>query len=164
MLRENIVGIVLFHIIIWSELSLLTSARQDVVLQIVMPYQQSAEKQFQSTHLKLKEKIKHSREVAYGNLRQQFAINSWLNFTQTESPSEILSLFCSQIFQKPVNTILSLNYGSGSASSNSYILQLANHLGYPVISWDPHYPGALQVCILLIFHVGVDSFLANISL
>lgn len=119
--------------------------RQNVVLQIVMPQQAMAENKYQSAHLVTKETIKHGREVIYRNLRDQFNIDSWLNFTITSSPSEVLSLFCNQIFNRNVNTIVALNHGPVRASTNSYILQLADTLGYPVISWDPHYPGALQV-------------------
>jgi len=119
--------------------------KQDVVLQIVIPYQHSAANKFQTTHANAKQTIKHGREVEYNNMRRRFAINTWLNFTDSESPQEILNLFCKEIFTRPVNTILSLNYGTDTTSSNNYILKLAEHLGYPVISWDPAYPGALQV-------------------
>ncbi|XP_045213754.2 glutamate receptor ionotropic, NMDA 2B-like [Mercenaria mercenaria] len=142
---KNIGSIILVLIFMCTDYSVVNAVpRQDVVLQIVMPYQSLAENKYQSTHVRTKERIKHGREIAYRNLRRQFVIDSWLNFTQSESPAEILSLYCNQIFKKPVNTILSLNHGSGTESSNNYILQLADHLGYPVISWDPHYPGALQ--------------------
>lgn len=119
--------------------------RQDVELQLVVPFHALAERKFQSTHVLTKETIIHGLEVDYTNLRQRFAINSWLNFTDTQAPAEILGIFCKEIFTKSVNIIVNLNYGIDTTSSNNYIMQLASFLGYPVISWDPHYPGALQV-------------------
>mgnify|MGYP000007602886 FL=1 len=121
------------------------SMRKDVELQFIVPFHASAENRFRSTHLEAKDTIKYGYEVEYKRLRQHFAINSWLNFTDTQTPDEILGIFCKEIFTKSVNTIVNLNYGVGTTSSNNYIMQLASHLGYPVISWDPHYPGALQV-------------------
>lgn len=119
--------------------------RKEVAVQLIVPYHASVEKRFQSTHVTVKEIIKHGRETHYESLRHQFAINSWLNFTDTQTPEEILRIFCKEIFAKPVNTIVNLNYGTDTTSSYNYIMQLADHLGYPVISWDPNYPGALQV-------------------
>jgi hypothetical protein len=148
--REISGKVVIVLIVIFCQCCVVNT-KQDVVLQIIMPFRSTVETKYQSTHVLTKERIKHGREVEYRNLRRQFTINSWLDFTKTESPSEILSLFCNEVFTKPVNTILSLNHGAGTEASNNYILKLADHLGYPVISWDPHYPGALQVCFVFMF-------------
>ena len=122
--------------------------RQDVVMQIIVP-RQSLEMKLQNIHVYEKEKINRGREPLYRYLREKFVIDSWLNSTHSETPTEILTLFCSEVFARHVNTIVSLNHGSGTVASNDYIMQLAANLGYPVISWDPHYPGALQVRINL---------------
>lgn len=145
---RDLLALIVLSILILTQLQCVaqTTSTQEVVMQIVLPYQSMAEKKYQIAHVDTKGTIKHGREVIYNNLREHFAIDSWLNFTKSESPNEILSLFCNQIFKKHVNTILTLNHGSGTEASNNYILQLADHLGYPVISWDPHFPGALQVC------------------
>ncbi|XP_052268514.1 glutamate receptor ionotropic, NMDA 2B-like [Dreissena polymorpha] len=119
--------------------------KQDVVLQIVIPHQTSAVNKYENAHANAKQTIKHGRESDYNNLRKRFSINTWLNFTDSNSPKEILNLFCKEIFAKHVNAILSLNYGTDTASSNNYIMKLAENLGYPVISWDPNYPGALEM-------------------
>ncbi|KAH3869433.1 hypothetical protein DPMN_032600, partial [Dreissena polymorpha] len=129
----------------YTSVAQLLPTKQDVVLQIVMPHQTSAANKYETTHANAKQTIKHGRETAYNNLRRRFAINTWLNFTDSNSPKEILNLFCKEIFAKHVNAILSLNYGTDTASSNNYIMKLAENLGYPVISWDPHYPGALEM-------------------
>lgn len=142
------VKLVIVLFMIWSQ-CYVVNTKQDVVLQIIMPFRSTIETKYQATHVVTKERIKHGRQIEYRALRRQFSINSWLDFTKTQSPEEILSLFCNKVFPKPVNTILSIYHGSGTTASNNYILQLADHLGYPVISWDPHYPGALQVRIFL---------------
>ena len=118
--------------------------KQEVVMQIIVP-RQSLETKLQAVHVYEKETINRGREPHYRYLREKFLIDSWLNSTHSETPAEILTLFCSEVFARHVNTIMSLNYGSGTVASNDYIMQLADNLGYPVISWDPHYPGALQV-------------------
>ncbi|KAL4240266.1 Glutamate receptor ionotropic [Mactra antiquata] len=120
-------------------------AKQEVVMQIIMPYHSSAESKIISAHLHIKQTINFGREKMYENLRSHFVVDSWEKFIETQSPSEILSTFCNEIFQRHVNTLLCLNHGFGTEASNNYILQLAENVGYPVISWDPHYPGALQV-------------------
>ena len=119
--------------------------KQDVVLQIITQFQSSTEHIYDTAHVLTKEKINRGWDPTYKHLRDHFVINSWLNFTETASPSEILSLFCTGIFTKNVNTITLIKYAMASTSSYNYIMQLAQHLGYPVISWDPNYPGALQV-------------------
>ena len=118
--------------------------KQDVVMQIIVPLQ-SLEPKLQPIHVYEKTSINMGFDPAYRKLRDKFVIDSWLNSTQSETPAEILTLFCSEVFVRHVNAILSFNYGSGSAAANDYIMQLADNLGYPVISWDPQYPGALQV-------------------
>ena len=120
-------------------------SKQDVVMQIVIPYESSSETKLQTTHVIEKQTIMHGFEKPYDEMRQLFLIDTWLNFTQTQTPTEILNLFCTEIFVKQVNTMLVFNYGTGVESSNDYIQKLAEHLGYPVISWDPQYPGALEV-------------------
>ena len=140
-------NLILVTLLVWPDWKCLTQsvAKQDVVMQIIVPYQSSAMSKYDKTHVYAKEQINRGREKNYSNLRDHFEINSWLYYTEKETPTEILTLFCTEIFSKHVNTILSLNRGSGTESSNNYILQLAEYLGYPVISWDPNYPGALQV-------------------
>ena len=118
--------------------------KQEVVMQIIVPLQ-SLESKLQSVHVYEKTTINRAREKIYRNLREKFVVDSWLNSTQSETPTEILTLYCTEIFARHVNTILSINYGSGTVAANDYIMQLADTLGYPVISWDPQYPGALQV-------------------
>lgn len=122
----------------------LLSPKQDVVMQIIVRLQ-TLEPKLQGIHVYEKETINRGRDRVYDYLRERFVIDSWLNSTQSETPAEILTLFCSEIFSRHVNTIVSFNYGSGSVAANDYILQLADNLGYPVISWDPQFPGALQV-------------------
>ncbi|KAH3869441.1 hypothetical protein DPMN_032608 [Dreissena polymorpha] len=129
----------------YTPVAQLMSMKQDVVLQIVIPHQTSAVNKYENAHANAKQTIKHGRESDYNNLRKRFSINTWLNFTDSNSPKEILNLYCKEIFAKHVNAILSLNYGTDTASSNNYIMKLAENLGYPVISWDPNYPGALEV-------------------
>ena len=125
--------------------------KQDVVMQIIVPLQ-SLEPKLQPIHVYEKTSINMGFDPAFRKLRDKFVIDSWLNSTQSETPAEILTLFCSEVFVRHVNAILSFNYGSGSVSANDYIMQLAETLGYPVISWDPQYPGALQVSILITKH------------
>ena len=126
--------------------------KQDVVMQIIVPLE-SLEPKLQPIHVYEKTSINVGFDPAYRNLREKFVIDSWLNSTQSETPAEILTLYCSEVFVRHVNAILSFNYGSGSVAANDYIMQLADNLGYPVISWDPQYPGALQVRMYVGDHI-----------
>ena len=67
--------------------------KQDVVLQIITQFQSSTELAYDTAHVLTKTKIHRGWGPTYKHLREHFDINSWLNFTDTASPSEILSLF-----------------------------------------------------------------------
>ncbi|XP_062614657.1 glutamate receptor ionotropic, NMDA 2B-like isoform X1 [Saccostrea cucullata] len=61
-----------------------------------------------------------------------------------ENPHEILDMFCETIFQSHVNTILYFQLHPTKDPTPKFIINMAEYLKIPVISWDPQYPGALQ--------------------
>ena len=65
------------------------------------------------------------------------------------TPEEIYTLFCDDVFYNNASVIMVLNYDSGTSQATEYITKSAVRLGYPVISWDPFYPGALEVSSLV---------------
>ncbi|KAJ8317865.1 hypothetical protein KUTeg_002956 [Tegillarca granosa] len=64
----------------------------------------------------------------------------------TNSPEEIMNMFCDKILPNQVNTLLHLDLKSDRTSriSSNYIMNVAEQLGYPLFSWDPDYAGALE--------------------
>ena len=65
----------------------------------------------------------------------------------TKEPSEVLNMFCSDIFQNNVNSFFHMNLNRMSAFSKDYVHRVAEELGYPFFSWDPDYDGALEVSL-----------------
>ena len=68
--------------------------------------------------------------------------------TGNPTPQELLDIFCDKIFANNASVISVISYDELTSQSNDYVINIAKHLGYPVISWDPLYPGALEVHIL----------------
>ena len=65
---------------------------------------------------------------------------------ENPTPNELLDLFCDKIFANNASLITMISYSELTSQSNDYVLNLAKYLRYPVISWDPLYPGGLEVC------------------
>lgn len=61
-----------------------------------------------------------------------------------ENPRDILNLFCENIFKEKVNTILYFQLRPTKDPTPNYIINMAEYLRIPVISWDSEFPGALQ--------------------
>lgn len=68
----------------------------------------------------------------------------------TENPQDILDLFCENIFKEKVNTILYFQLHPTKDPTPNYIINMAEYLRIPVISWDLQFPGALEVCKLFL--------------
>jgi hypothetical protein len=67
-----------------------------------------------------------------------------------QNPQEILDLFCHSIFKSHVNTILYFQLHPTKDPTPNYIINMAEYLRIPVISWDSEFPGALQVGLFFI--------------
>lgn len=80
-------------------------------------------------------------------LSRKYDIDYHFEMMKNYSPREILDIFCLKIFPKHTNTILYLKSNNGKIiqSSRDVIMDIAKSVGYPVISWDPEFPGALEV-------------------
>lgn len=65
------------------------------------------------------------------------------------TPQELLNIFCDKIFANNASVISAISYDELTSQSNDYVMNIARKLGYPVISWDPLYPGALEVSICM---------------
>ena len=73
-----------------------------------------------------------------------------LQFINSENPTpdELLELFCDKVFDNNASVITMISYSELTSQANDYVLNLAKYLGYPVLSWDPLYPGGIEVCTL----------------
>ena len=78
-------------------------------------------------------------------------LNGDIEFVDSANPTpqELLDLFCDKIFTNNASLITSISYDELTSQSNSYVMNIARHLGYPVISWNPLYEGALEVRIII---------------
>lgn len=61
------------------------------------------------------------------------------------SPGSLTELFCNETFVKNSSVLMSINYNKYTSVATEYIINVALEMGYPVISWDPFYTGALEV-------------------
>ena len=74
--------------------------------------------------------------------------SQFLQTSRTRSAMEILDFYCSSIFGRGVNTIMTLNVNDRDKSfvrTVEYIESVAQEFGYPVISWNPSYDRAMEV-------------------
>lgn len=64
-----------------------------------------------------------------------------------DSPDEILQIFNKTIMEEKVNTAIYIQYKEDdkALASADYTISLLEELGVPVLSWDPKYPGSLEV-------------------
>lgn len=105
-------------------------------------------REFSSTVLNFKRDIRNNR------LRTFFSTEEVITFISEDTPREILDAFCKGVLAKRAVTILNINNPLGMkrrTSSNQYILEIANHLGIPVISWDTEFTGTSQVSTYIFF-------------
>lgn len=75
-----------------------------------------------------------------------------------DSPDEILQIFNKTIMEEQVNTAIYIQYKEDdkAMASADYTISLLEELGIPVLSWDPNYPGSLEVRLQLPIDFGVD--------
>ncbi|CAG5135588.1 unnamed protein product, partial [Candidula unifasciata] len=98
-------------------------------------------REFSSTVLNFKRDFRNSR------LKSFFSTQENISFIVDDTPREILDAFCTGVLAKRAITILNINNPLGirrRTSSNTYILELSNYLGIPVISWDTQFSGSAQ--------------------
>lgn len=115
----------------------------EVSLFLIMPYS-----------ARLNKKLKVALSEAYykdgiQKLRKSqtysdYVIKQSSTIIDTENPSDILNLFCENIFKEKVNTILYFQLRPTKDPTPNYIINMAEYLRIPVISWDSEFPGALQ--------------------
>ncbi|GFO28640.1 glutamate [NMDA] receptor subunit epsilon-2 [Plakobranchus ocellatus] len=107
----------------------------------------SLSREFTSTVINIR------RDARFRTLNKFFLTKNYVKFGQSDSPQEILELFCKEIFSNNVVTILNINNPLGMtprSESNKYILELASYLGIPVISWDTQFTASSEVSALQI--------------
>lgn len=88
------------------------------------------------------------RDFRNQKFRSLFNPEGEITFINDDTPKEIMDTFCKGVLGKQVTTILNINNPLGirrRTSSNEYIIELANYLGIPMISWDSQYSGSSQV-------------------
>lgn len=77
-----------------------------------------------------------------------------LTFLRRDEPLEILNAFCNDVLAKDTVTLLILNNPDvlgRRPEANAYIMEIAESLGIPVISWDAEYLGSPRVSLLSVF-------------
>jgi len=88
-----------------------------------------------------------TKRGSFKNELKKYEISTGYSALNYSTPKEILNVFCDRLFPSHVNTILYIKSKQGSLgeSSRDFILDITKYIGFPVISWDPDFPGALQV-------------------
>ena len=75
-----------------------------------------------------------------------------IKFVHSDSPKEILNMFCKNILGRNVVTILNINNPMSMqrrSTANNYILEMASYLGIPIISWDTQFTSSSEVSTYL---------------
>ncbi|XP_060076117.1 glutamate receptor ionotropic, NMDA 2B-like [Ylistrum balloti] len=116
-----------------------------VTFYAIMPHMRTLEKTIRTKMLTTKYFLER-RSVDHSVLTRKFHIDFHFKMLPNYSPGEILDTFCESVFPKHTNALLYLksNRGNIVKSSRDVIVDIAKSIGYPVISWDPEFPGALQ--------------------
>ena len=88
-----------------------------------------------------------------GLVKRGYELKAGYQVLNNSSPSEILNFFCNDIFRNKVNTLVYIKANSGTKVeiTRDFIMDIAASVKLPVISWDPDYPGALQVRLIFYF-------------
>ena len=135
-------------------------AAEDLYMQIIAPERggiaRSLESEVRGVVRKVNERRtrdKNNRIVINPMARAGIRLGGDIQFVYTSNPTpqELLDVFCDKIFYNNASVISVISYDELTSQSNDYVINIAKHLGYPVISWDPLFPGALEVCISIIY-------------
>ena len=97
--------------------------------------------------------IAPERGSTENDLRQAMAsasnrfVSSSISFIDKNNPTpnQTIEVFCDEVFKNNASVIFSINYEQETSRASDFIVDIASRLGYPVISWDPFYQGALEV-------------------
>ncbi|XP_078319619.1 glutamate receptor ionotropic, NMDA 2B-like isoform X2 [Crassostrea virginica] len=84
------------------------------------------------------------RELQRSQQYPDYILKESTTIIDQQNPQDILDLFCETIFKSHVNTILYFQLHPTKDPTPNYIIDMAEYLRIPVISWDSEYPGALQ--------------------
>ena len=129
--------------------SFLDSATIECGLHIIMPYSSEYNKKISGILPRIQFYANRRR---FPDLNQNYFVKIKDSIVDGDEPRKVLDLFCDSIFPEKMNTILYLKLNPKTRiPTEDYIVEIATMLGYPVISWDPEFPGALQVRLFLSF-------------
>ena len=62
------------------------------------------------------------------------------------SPDGILRMFNDSIVKNSINSVLVIQIQEVNTASTEYMMTMLEQLGLPVLSFNPFYPGSLEVC------------------
>ncbi|PVD39221.1 hypothetical protein C0Q70_01849 [Pomacea canaliculata] len=141
------------HGIIWSFLFLLTTVlvkpccpRTPVGLHAFIPHNFGFKSDFKSTYIQTLPLYK--RDYRYRRVFERFEPTLTHSFLRRDEPSAILSAYCREVLGKDTVTLLNFNNPEmfrGRSRANFYLLELAESLGLPVLSWDAEFTGSPRV-------------------
>ena len=135
-------------------------AAEDLYMQIIAPERgsitKSLENELRGAVRKANERRargRNNRIVINPMTRAGIRLGGDIQFVDSSNPTpqELLDIFCDKIFANNASVISVISYDELTSQFNDYVINIAEHLGYPVISWDPLYPGALEVCMSTFF-------------
>lgn len=98
------------------------------------------------------------RELQRSQQYPDYILKESTTIIDQQNPQDILDLFCETIFKSHVNTILYFQLHPTKDPTPNYIIDMAEYLRIPVISWDSEYPGALQVGSMVALTITIIAF------
>ena len=122
------------------------SSRTKVHLHAVIPHHFTASRDFESAFFPAF--LQFKRNYRFSKVFEVFNTSGNLTFLRFDEPMEILRTFCSDILGSNTVTLINVNNPElmgKRPSANTYILELAQTLGLPVISWDAEFSGSPKV-------------------
>lgn len=122
------------------------SSRTKVHLHAVIPHHFTASRDFESAFFPSFVQFKRNR--GFSKVFEVFNTSGNLTFLRFDEPLEILKTFCSDILGSNTVTLINVNNPElmgKRPDANTYILELAQTLGLPVISWDAEFSGSPKV-------------------
>ncbi|KAL8583950.1 hypothetical protein ACOMHN_040683 [Nucella lapillus] len=122
-----------------------SSSKTKVHLHALIPYHFMASRELESTFVPAF--LQFKRNYQYSKVFRVFQTTGNLTFLRHDDPMEILNTLCRDVLGSQAITLININNPElgERPSANAYILEMAQTLGLPVISWDSEFSGSPKV-------------------
>lgn len=118
-------------------------------IQIVAPERSSTETNLRSAIYRASSVVNGGRVNAIRSSGHSVEADIVYIDNEYPMPAQFTKLFCEGVFLHNASIVMVINYNQLTSKATEYIVSVSQFLGLPVISWDPFFPGALEVRHLL---------------